>query len=319
MLEVFEGAPIVQDARNHATGGKNILLEFFKYAIVIYLAGKSTNTVAAYVVDNHLEPLETLGGTWHLAIGAIGLVAMLYGAIWEQMRPRHMGVRFRPVLHVLRDLLVGYLVGTVCLGGSFLIAHALGSFETVDNTGQVWMWKIGWYTFVFLFQAFGEEVMYRGAFMVSAARKSPVWAAVLVSSAWFSWHHHNAAGYGVVAFINLTLFGVLCCMTVLLTGRIWMATAFHGAWNMVQGKVLGVAVSGNLPNPIATLLVSVVKGNELVSGGDMGLEGSICATMLLAACIALLIAWYVRKHRAAEPMDEPHGARGHGARHFRVE
>ncbi len=297
MNEFFENSRIVRDVREHCPSGLNIVLEFVKFAIVIKLIGSFTNSIAAYVVDNHLEPLETLGGTWLLGIGLMSVVAVCYAALWERMRPRHVGVSFRPVLHVLRDLLVGYLLGFVCMGGSFALAHLFGAFDTQSNLQTVWMWKIGWYVLVYLFQACGEEVMYRGAFMLSAARKNPAWLALLVSSVWFSWHHSPNLGYGPVAFVNLALLAIVCGITVFATGRIWMATTIHAAWNFFQGKVFGVAVSGNLPSPKATLLVSVAKGDGLFSGGDMGLEGSLAATIVLTVVLVLMCAFILRRQR----------------------
>ena len=114
---------------------------------------------------------------------------------------------------------------------------------------------------------------------------------------WFSWHHSPNAGYGPVAFVNLTLLAIVCGITVFATGRIWMATTIHAAWNFFQGKVFGVAVSGNLPSPKATLLVSVAKGDGLFSGGDMGLEGSLAATIVLTVVLVLTCAFILRRQR----------------------
>ncbi len=297
MLQFLEESQIVRDVRENCISGLNIVFEFIKYAIVVYLVVTSTDGIAAYVVVNHIEPFETLGGTWLLGVGLEGLVALAYCALWERMSPRFVGVRFRPVLHVGRDLVLGYLLGIVCIGGSFACAHLLGGFSTQDNLQNVWAWKIAWYVLVYLIQAFGEETLYRGAFMVSAARKNPAWLALLVSSLWFAFQHHHNPGYGPVAFVNLSLLALVCGVTVFATGRIWMATAIHAAWNMFQGKIFGVAVSGSQPKPIASLFMSTAQGNELFSGGTMGLEGSVASTFVLCMVLVALLLWCAKRPR----------------------
>lgn len=295
-MPVFDDSRIVQHAREHCPGGAHALIELVKFAIVIKIAGVVTNQGARFIIDHEVKPFNTLGGVYLLAIGCISIVACFYVAIWERMKPRDIGIVFRPILPMGRQLVLGYALGIVCMAGSFAFAHFFGAMDTVDNTQNVWAWKIVWYVFVYFFQAFGEEVMYRGAFMISASRQNPAWVALVISSVWFSYHHHNNAGYGLVAFVNLFLLAVICGITVFLTNRIWMATAIHAAWNLFQGKIFGVAVSGNTPNPIATVLVSTPKGNVLFSGGDMGLEGSLAATLMLAIVLGAIACVLLHQH-----------------------
>ena len=296
MAAWFDDSPIVQEVREHCEGGWNIALEFVKFAIVINVSGKITNGFAAYVSDRQLEPITSMGGIWLIAIGLLSFAAVFYCALWERMRPRDLGLRFSPPWRVLRDLVLGYGVGIVCIGGSFLLALALGGIQTQVNVHNVVWWTIPWMCAVYLFQAFGEEVMYRGAFMMSAVRKNPAWLALLVTSVWFSYFpHHFNGGYNAIAFVNLFLLALVCGMSVFLSGRIWMAGAIHAAWNLFQGNIFGVAVSGNLADPTATLLVSTTQGGTWLSGGEMGLEASVASTIVLAAVAVLFFAFYWRR------------------------
>ncbi len=94
--------------------------------------------------------------------------------------------------------------------------------------------------------------------------------------------------------VYLFLLALVCGMSVFLTNRIWMAGAIHAAWNLFQGNIFGVAVSGNMADPTATLLVSTTKGSALLSGGEMGLEASLAATLTLAVVAALCFLYYWR-------------------------
>ena len=49
-----------------------------------------------------------------------------------------------------------------------------------------------------------------------------------------------------------------------------------------------------MADPTATLLVSTTKGSALLSGGEMGLEASLAATLTLAVVAALCFLYYWR-------------------------
>ncbi|MBP3885478.1 MAG: CPBP family intramembrane metalloprotease, partial [Olsenella sp.] len=181
------------------------------------------------------------------------------------------------------------------MGLCFLLATILGGLDVVINVQSARALNVLWMMLIYLFQAFGEEVMYRGSLMMAVARKNGPWIAIVASSFLFSLHHYSNGGYGPVAFVNLFLLAVLLGMVTFLTNRIWAAGAIHAAWNFFQGNVFGVNVSGATPDPATALMFSTAKGNALVSGGDMGLEGSIASTVVLAVAIVVLVVICLRR------------------------
>ncbi len=139
----------------------------------------------------------------------------------------------------------------------------------------------------FMIQGMAEEVMCRGYFMVSFARRYPMYAAILANSLVFAALHLSNEGISVLSFVNLTLFGIFASMYFIRRGNIWGIAAFHSMWNLVQGSFYGIKVSGiNVGNSFLT--ASTVAGKELFTGGDFGLEGSICVTITYVVGILLL-------------------------------
>lgn len=153
---------------------------------------------------------------------------------------------------------------------------------------------------IYVFQAFGEEVLYRGTCMTCIARKNKAVWAIVISSLLFSLHHHFNGGYGPVAFVNLFLLGALLAITVLWTNRIWAATALHAAWNFFQGNVFGVNVSGSAPSATGTIFTCTPFDAPLITGGQMGLEGSIITTVVLVISLAAALWMYARKPKHAK-------------------
>ena len=291
--KAFEQSEIVADIRETG-GGKNLLIEVFKFLVLIFAADSIANRFASYVLNHEIEPLASLWGIWLLAIGLCAFAAIGYVVLWEDLRPRNIGVCFRPVLSCLRNFVVGYVLGGVIMSVVVVVSALLGGYAIADNFQQVRAGSVILIALIYVFQSFGEEVLYRGAGMMCLSRKNSPIVALIVTSAIFSLHHFHNHGYGPIAFVNLFLFAVLCGMTVFATNQIWMATAIHAAWNFFQGNVFGVNVSGTSAETSAMVLTGTAKGMPLITGGQMGLEGSLVSTVVLLVAV-IIFAWRLSK------------------------
>lgn len=80
--------------------------------------------------------------------------------------------------------------------------------------------------------------------------------------------------------------GLLFGAAYLLTRRLWMAIGIHAAWNFMQTAIFGLNVSGMPTEP--GILVAHVRGPEWLSGGAVGIEGSI-VTIVLGLIISLIM------------------------------
>ena len=78
-----------------------------------------------------------------------------------------------------------------------------------------------------------------------------------------------------------------------------MTAGVHFAWNVVQGPILGVTVSGT--GPANGLLVTEATGPDWLSGGAFGAEASYVTVALLMAFTVWPAVLLVRRGLIVKP------------------
>jgi membrane protease YdiL (CAAX protease family) len=136
-----------------------------------------------------------------------------------------------------------------------------------------------------LLSAFSEELVFRGFILGRLLNTTNRVVALLVSSAVFALFHMNNPEVSVVAVVNIFLGGILLGITYTYNRNIWFGFMLHFTWNLCQGPVLGIPVSGLV---LPSLISSQIQGPELISGGQFGLEASLVEGALLIACSIVL-------------------------------
>jgi membrane protease YdiL (CAAX protease family) len=197
--------------------------------------------------------------------------------------------------HAVREYAVGALIGFALFSLAMLICVLTGtlSYEglALGSTGLIVLFLLG-----FLVQGASEEVLLRGYFMVSLARRQSLVVAVVVSSCFFGVLHLGNSNVQPLAIVNIVLFGCFAGVYLLKRGNIWGAAAIHSLWNFAQGNIYGISVSGLAPME-SVFSFAPVAGGELINGGAFGIEGGLAATGVLA--VALVIALLLRSNDPA--------------------
>lgn len=205
---------------------------------------------------------------------AVGLGAVVVYDMWQR--------RTRPSWNIgrLGQLLGGSVLGAVLMGAVVVVVWALGglSLSLAPRPWEGLAWAVG--TAVLL--ACAEEVLFRGLLLRDVETWTGTPVALAASSALFGLLHLAGPGATLVDALLVAIEGgVLLGALCVLTGGIWAPIGFHLSWNLVQGGVFGVAVSGN---QWAGILVAHPSGPSRLSGGSFGIEGSV---VTLAACVAV--------------------------------
>ena len=116
---------------------------------------------------------------------------------------------------------------------------------------------------------------------------TPLWCLAVrfgLATAVFALFHPGAFACGPVAALQIVAASVLLTLVRLFSGGLATPIAMHAAWNAIGGIGFGVvSLADDYPNVFATSL----SGPELISGGTMGIEGSV---VVLAVTCALCIA-----------------------------
>ena len=224
----------------------------------------------------------------------VTIMFCLYVKIFEKRKVRTLGF-------VKKGFILQYIIGIVVGFGIFSLAVLIGyltgavqlNMESSIDYGMIALYSGGW-----LIQGMEEEVMCRGFLLTSLSRRYPIPVGVVINSVAFAALHLLNPGIGVLPFINLVLFGIFASIMFVKTGNIWMCSAVHSIWNLVQGNFYGISVSGNQAMP-SVMHTTFVSGKEIWNGGSFGLEGGLCVTAVLVAG-SLLLCLIPSRNQAAK-------------------
>ena len=220
------------------------------------------------------------------------LIVFLFCRFIQKRKLRTLGFIKKGMLNEYGlGMLLGFAFFSVCV----LLGVLFGGLKIEGISPEFSIGIFVAYLLGYMVQGMTEEVLCRGYFLGSYARRYPVYAAVLANSLLFASLHLLNSGISVLAFINITLFGIFASIYFIRRGSIWGIGAFHSIWNLVQGNFYGIKVSGT---PVGNTLFTTqaIAGKSLWNGGDFGMEGSLICTIALTCGIIFL---YTRKNKDA--------------------
>ena len=259
--------------------------------IVLALFAYLTVLTVLYVVGLLLE--ADAGSAW----GMVGLAIAEAGAlgtvlvVWRAVDRRPLVELGFAREHALRQWLRGAVVGTLMMSFVVLVWFTLidgAAWQVNPDAGRAVLALAAGFV-GFLVQGPAEEVLFRGYVLENVRARWGVWWGVGISSVAFSLLHATNPAFGVLPFINLTLFGAATALYKLRwdNGQLWGVFAIHTLWNWLQQVVFGLPNSGNASS-IDSTLFSVhpnVSLPDAISGGGFGPEGTLGATLVLAVLI----------------------------------
>lgn len=193
-----------------------------------------------------------------------------------------LGLNYR---HHGADMIAGITLAVSMLGLATLILRATGHLKWTDILfdDKTLLIALG----DLLLVAFYEEIIFRGYVLNNLLESFNKWAALGISASLFTLFHLGNPGFDFLSVLNLLAIGTLLGLNYLYTRNLWFSICFHFAWNFLEGPVLGYPVSGI---HFETLLQTEMNGDENITGGAFGLEGSV---IVLVICILAIIAHYI--------------------------
>ena len=214
------------------------------------------------------------------------LVTLLFCKLIQKRKVTTVGFQ-KPGLW--KEYLCGMGVGFVIFSVAVLLCVVTGSLKLQGLSATFSIGVFVMFLLGYMVQGMAEEVLCRGYFLVSVSRRYPLAVGIAANSVLFAALHLLNNGISVLAFINLTLFGIFASVYFVKRGNIWGVGALHSIWNLVQGNVYGIAVSG-MQSSCTILSSEMVVGRELINGGDFGLEGGLAVTIVLVVGTLIMLA-----------------------------
>ena len=285
-------------------GWLRVMLFVSVYILVLYGTSLALSSLAMEMRPEMIskgQPAlvrELLGGDllWLTAAAAL-TVSLITVLVCRKLIDRKdlVSLGFRLAGHS-SDAAIGISLAVAILGIGSLILYFSGHLQWIDlefNPNNLFI-QFG----ILLLVACSEEIVFRGYILSNLQESFNRWVALAISALLFCLFHLSNQGMGLIPFINIFLAGILLGINYIFTKNLWYALLFHLGWNFFQGPILGFRISGfHLP----TLLQSSLNGDQLLTGGEFGFEGSIIDTAISLIAILLLYLAYERKFRPALP------------------
>lgn len=192
--------------------------------------------------------------------------------------------------------LAGSVSGMTMMTITFLTIWLFGGVKIVGVSFDynIIQRSIYWIIF-FLFVAINEELLCRGYLQGLIRRYFGVATGIIVTSAFFASLHLMNPNVlkSPIPLINLFLAGIMFGIIREVAGGLWLPIGVHFTWNLFQGSLFGSLVSGMSTGE--SIIHTKVIGNDLISGGGFGVEGSLVTSMLLILFTIMIWIWYRSK------------------------
>lgn len=236
---------------------------------------------------------------WALLLGAVVGSAIGVGGFLLIVGPvgRSPGLALRG-RGKLAELAIGLVVGAALIALSVALIALLGGYRVTGLSPSPQLLlplAIG------IGAGFLEEIFFRGILLRLIDAWMGSWGALALTSIVFGLIHLTNAGASPVSALGLVIeAGILLGAAYLLTRRLWLAIGIHIAWNAVQAGVFSSDVSGT--GQQNGLLIADIHGPTWLTGGSMGIEGSVVTVLvgLVAGLVMLVLA--VRRGRMLGPV-----------------
>jgi uncharacterized protein len=147
---------------------------------------------------------------------------------------------------------------------------------------------------------FTEELFFRGILFRWLEELSGSWIALVITSALFGAIHilnPNATWFSSLAIAIEA--GAMMGGAYMLTRNLWMPMGLHAGWNLTQGELFDVPVSGLDEHG---LVQAQLSGPPLLSGGGFGLEASIIGLVFATAAGAWLVWLSAKRGLVVQPL-----------------
>lgn len=97
------------------------------------------------------------------------------------------------------------------------------------------------------------------------------------------------------------MFALLMSEIHFVSGNIWICSAFHAAWNFLEGSVLGTSVSGLLN--IGSVIKSInTTSTQRLTGRAFGVERSSSAIIVYGLLVTIIFILLVLKRKDNFPL-----------------
>lgn len=265
--------------------------------VLVMMMGLNSDVMTSYAGD----PSKAVKHIVALAVAGIALY-VAFGYFIERRAVSELSLR-----GMGRELGIGLLIGVGLYTACELFLMALGIYR-IDGLNPISFMVPA--IAMAISSGIFEELLFRGVVFRSVETWFGSWAALVVSALVFGLTHLiNPQGTMEGALFIAVEAGILLAAAYMLTRRLWLSIGFHVAWNYTQSAIFSGIVSGNEASQ--GLIRSTIKGPDLLTGGNFGVESSVVALVLCTTTGLVMVVMAVRRGMVVPPIWK-RGARSEG-------
>lgn len=191
------------------------------------------------------------------------------------------------IKYLLKEMFGGFFFGFFTISLSIFILYLLGYYQAISISTS--HYSIKFFT-VLMFAALVEDLFHRGLII----RVCENWLGTnltLVIGMLVEMQHIFNPNSNLFSLFLYMIWGFTMAMMFIYTKRIWLPFFFHLGWNFSQ-PFYGSNLTGL--NDMGSIIQSKFNGPELLTGGAVGIEGSIFTASFL---LLIGIIFYYRAKR----------------------
>lgn len=182
-----------------------------------------------------------------------------------------------------QNIVYGFVLGIVWLGSVILILFLTGHYRlgSINYVPYFGIWLIS----VFI-NTVMQEYFIRGYLFSLFNKEYGLIIAITVTTVLFTAMHGGAFESGIIAVINVITMSVFVSLLLVFTKSLLAPIIVHFIWNSIGCFVLGiVSLADDYPN----LFNPVLTGNNIITGGNTKIEGSIIVLFVNIFLISFLL------------------------------
>ena len=206
----------------------------------------------------------------------------LFATCYEQRKPVEISTSNLPTV-----MFGGLALGFCAISLSIFILYLLGCYKIITISTTNYSLKL--FTLL-LTAALAEDLLIRGLIIRVLEKWLGTYITLIIAMLFETLHIFNPNSNLFSAILDLA-WGFTMAMLFISTEKIWLPFFFHVGWNFAQpfygSNLTGLADMG-------TIAQSQFSGPEILTGGKVGIEGSIF-TLIFLIMIGLTVFYFAKK------------------------
>lgn len=194
---------------------------------------------------------------------------------------------------IAKYLVIGTLIGFVLQGLTILVIVASGGFEILavnPISNMIIPFTVAFSVAIF------EEILIRAIIFRIVEEKLGSYISLVITAIIFGALHLANPNSTLISGLCVGIeAGLLMGAAYIYARNLWFPIAIHFAWNFAQSGIFGAITSGN--EKTASLLTTKITGNQLITGGEFGPEGTIQAIVFCVLAAIILMQLGKNNHK----------------------